>query len=65
MNAKGKKSKIDKAEEPAVNYEVSKPEQQGIDHATFDFDAEFAKGYTPEEFKLEMHKRIQAYPWKK
>jgi hypothetical protein len=65
MNAKGKKSKIDKAEEPAVNYDVSKPKQQSIDPATFDFDTEFANGYTPEEFKAEMHKRIQAYPWKK
>lgn len=29
------------------------------------FDAEFAKGLTPEEFKAEMSKRIKAYPWKK
>ena len=61
MNAKGRKSKIDKAEEPAVNYEVSKPEQQGIDHATFDFDAEFAKGYTPEEAKAESIRRIREW----
>lgn len=65
MNAKGKKSKIDKVEEAAAAYEFSKTKQQGIDHATFDFDTEFEKGYTPEEFKAEMHKRIQAYPWKK
>jgi len=65
MSAKEKKTKIDKAEEPAVNYDISKPKQQGIDHATFDFDAEFANGYTAEEFKAEMHKRIKAYPWKK
>lgn len=64
MNAKGKKSKIDKVEETAAAYELSKT-KQGIDHATFDFDAEFEKGYTAEEFKAEMHKRIQAYPWKK
>ena len=65
MNAKGKKSKIDKVEEAAAAYEFSKQKQQGIDHTTFDFDAEFEKGLTVEEFKAEMHKRIQAYPWKK
>ena len=61
MNAKGKKSKIDKAEEPAVNYDVSKPKQQGIDPATFDFDAEFEKGYTPEEAKAESIRRIREW----
>ncbi|MFA9186866.1 hypothetical protein AAGV33_04880 [Flavobacterium sp. FBOR7N2.3] len=61
MNAKGKKSKIDKAEEPAVNYDVSKPKQQGIDHATFDFDAEFKKGYTPEQAKAESIRRIREW----
>ena len=65
MSAKEKKTKIDKAEEPVVNYDISKPKQQGIDPTTFDFDAEFEKGYTVEEFKAEMHKRIKAYPWKK
>lgn len=65
MNAKGKKSKIDKVEETAAAYDIFKTKQQGVDHATFDFDAEFKKGYTLEEFKAEMHKRIQAYPWKK
>lgn len=65
MSAKEKKTKIDKAEEPAVNYDFSKPKQQGVDRTTFDFDAEFEKGYTAEEFKAEMHKRIKAYPWKK
>ncbi len=65
MNAKGKKTKIDKVEETAAAYDISKAKQQGIDWATFDFDAEFEKGYTLEEFKAEMHKRIQAYPWKK
>lgn len=30
----------------------------------FDFDKEFARGYTPDEFRREMHKRIKAYPWK-
>lgn len=65
MNAKGKKTKIDKVEETATAYELSNPKQQGIDCTTFDFDTEFKKGYTAEEFKAEMHKRIQTYPWKK
>ncbi len=38
--------------------------QQGIG-ADFDFDKEFAEGYTPEEFLAEMKKRIIQYPWKK
>lgn len=65
MDAKKRKSKITKLEEPSVDYEVSKTKFKGIDKATFDFDAEMKKGYTPEEFKAEMHKRIKAYPWKK
>lgn len=65
MDAKKGKSKIDKVEEPAVSYNVSETKQKGINRSTFDFDAEIKKGYTPEEFKAEMHKRINAYPWKK
>lgn len=61
MNAKGKKSKIDKVEEAAAAYEFSKTKQQGIDHATFDFDAEFEKGYTPEEAKAESIRRIREW----
>ncbi|MEN9909956.1 MAG: hypothetical protein RLZZ540_3115 [Bacteroidota bacterium] len=61
MSAKGEKTKIDKAEEPAVNYDVSKPKQQGIDHATFDFDTEFANGYTPEQAKAESIRRIRQW----
>lgn len=61
MNAKGKKSKIDKVEETATAYDVSKTKQQGIDWATFDFDAEFEKGYTPEQAKAEMYKRIRGW----
>ncbi|MGA9638477.1 hypothetical protein [Flavobacterium sp.] len=60
-----KDKKTDKAEEPAVFYEKSIKKQKGIDHTTFDFEEEFKKGYTPEEFKAEMFKRIKAYPWKK
>jgi hypothetical protein len=32
---------------------------------TFNFDEEFAKGLTIEEFKAEMKKRIRSYPVKK
>lgn len=65
MNAKKKNKESNKVEEPAVEYQALRPEFKGIDHKTFDFDAEFAKGLTPEEFKAEMSKRIKAYPWKK
>ncbi|KDN54431.1 hypothetical protein [Flavobacterium seoulense] len=61
MNAKGKKSKIDKVEEAAAAYEFSKQKQQGIDHATFDFDAEFEKGLTVEEAKAESIRRIREW----
>ncbi|PWB19412.1 hypothetical protein [Flavobacterium sp. HTF] len=59
------KKKNNKVEEPATEYEIQKPKFKGIDPETFDFDAEFAKGFTLEEFKAEMSKRIKAYPWKK
>nr|WP_294780094.1 hypothetical protein [uncultured Flavobacterium sp.] len=65
MDSDKENKKIDKVEEPATEYEIQKPSRQGIDPETFDFDAEFAKGLTPEEFKAEMYKRIEAYPWKK
>ncbi|KAF2082650.1 hypothetical protein [Flavobacterium sharifuzzamanii] len=65
MSSDKENEKKDKVEEPAVDYEVQKPKFKGIDRETFDFDAEFAKGLTPEEFKAEMSKRIKAYPWKK
>jgi hypothetical protein len=65
MNAKKENPKANKVEEPSVDYEVSKIKFKGIDRATFNFDEEVKKGYTPEQFKAEMHKRIEAYPWKK
>ena len=66
MNKKKDDPKNNKVEEPAVEYEIQKPQFKGIEPETFDFDAEFfAKGLTPEEFKAEMSKRIKAYPWKK
>ncbi|WP_433835393.1 hypothetical protein [Flavobacterium anhuiense] len=53
--------KIDKVEEPATEYEIQKPIRQGIDPETFDFDAEFAKGLTPEEAKAETKRRIREW----
>ncbi|MEO8532564.1 MAG: hypothetical protein ABI441_02385 [Flavobacterium sp.] len=64
MNAKKGYPK-NKTQEPAVEYEVQKSKFKGIDRETFDFDAEFAKGLAPQEFKEEMFKRIKTYPWEK
>lgn len=61
MNSKKENPKITKVEEPSVVYETSKIKFKGIDRDTFDFDEEVKNGYTPEEFKAEMHKRIKAY----
>ncbi|KIA96036.1 hypothetical protein OA93_17130 [Flavobacterium sp. KMS] len=61
MNAKKENSKINKVEEPSVEYEVSKVKFKGIDRATFDFDEEMKKGYTPEEAKAESIKRIREW----
>jgi hypothetical protein len=63
MATQKENNKSSKVEEPRAIYEVSKI--KGIDKDTFDFDAEFENGFTPEEFKTEMHKRINTYPWKK
>jgi len=65
MNPKKDNPKISKVDEPSTAYESSKVKFKGIDRATFDFDEEVRKGFTPEEFKAEMHKRIKVYPWKK
>jgi hypothetical protein len=60
MNAKEDNPKVNKVEEPSVDYKVSKIKFKGIDRATFNFDEEFKKGYTVEEAKAEMRKRMQA-----
>lgn len=65
MNTKKEKIELPKVEEPAVVYESSKLKFEGVDSPAFNFDEEFKKGYTPEQFKEEMFKRIKAYPWKK
>ncbi|MFN3639540.1 MAG: hypothetical protein ACK4UK_01345 [Flavobacterium sp.] len=59
---KDKKPKKDKVEEPASLYEKTKSQGIGKD---FDFEKEFESGLTPEQFKVEMAKRIKSYPWKK
>lgn len=61
MDSKKEHKKIDKVEEPAVEYEVQKPKFKGIDPETFDFDAEFAKGLTLEEAKAEAKRRIREW----
>ena len=61
MEPNKNKSKTDKVEEPAVFYEGTRTKQKGIDRATFDFDAEFKKGYTPEEAKAESIRRIREW----
>lgn len=61
MNAKGKKSKIDQVEEEITSYKRITTKQKGIDPETFDFDAEFKKGYTSEEAKAESIKRIREW----
>ena len=64
MNAKKNKSEINKLEENAASYERILSKQKGIDLETFDFEAEFQKGYTPEEAKAEALRRIRLW-WAK
>ena len=61
MNFKKENPKVNKVEEPAIVYESSKVKFKGIDRATFDFDEEVRKGYTPEEAKAQSIKRIKAW----
>jgi hypothetical protein len=61
MGAEKKKSENTKAEEPSVDYETSKIKFKGIDRATFNFDEEVKKGYTPEEAKEESIRRIREW----
>ncbi|SHM78383.1 hypothetical protein [Flavobacterium saccharophilum] len=61
MESKKDNKKTDKVEEPRVEYEIEKPKFRGIDRETFDFDAEFAKGLTPEEAKAEAKRRIREW----
>jgi hypothetical protein len=61
MNLKSNKPKINKTEEPSMSYETSKIKLEGINSATFDFDAEFEKGYTPEDAKAESIRRIREW----
>lgn len=61
MGSNKENKKGDKVEEPRVEYEIQKPRRQGIDSETFDFDAEFAKGLTPEQAKVESVRRIREW----
>lgn len=61
MNAKKENGKKDKVEEPAVEYQAIKLKFKGIDPEMFDFDAEFAKGLTLEEAKVESINRIREW----
>jgi len=61
MDSDKENKKIDKVEEPRVEYEIQKPKFKGIDPETFDFDAEFAKGLTLEEAKAEAKRRIKEW----
>jgi hypothetical protein len=65
MDPKKENLKVNNVEEPAIVYESLKVKFKGIDRVAFNFDEEVKNGFTPEEFKDEMHKRIKAYPWKK
>lgn len=56
-------SKPNKVEEPSVSYTLSNAKNKKASET--DFDKEFENGYTSEQFKEEMYKRINAYPWKK
>lgn len=59
MDSKNENENNNKVEEPRVEYEVQKPKFKGIDRETFDFDAEFAKGLTPEEAKLKPKEELE------
>lgn len=61
MNSDNENEKKNKVEEPATDYETQKTKFKGIDRETFDFDAEFAKGLTPEEAKEEAKRRIREW----
>jgi hypothetical protein len=61
MNAKKENPKVNKVEEPSVDYEVSKAKFKGIDRATFDFDEEVRNGFTLEEAKAESIKIIRTW----
>jgi hypothetical protein len=61
MDSKKRNSKVYKAEEPLLEYEIQQPKFKGIDRDTFDFDVEFAKGLTPEQAKAESIRRIREW----
>lgn len=49
---------LSKLEDPEIWYQISKIKDESESQKESDFDEEFENGYTPEEFKDEMHKHI-------
>lgn len=49
---------------PAILEEIEKILNQN-EKRKFNFQEEWEKGLTPDEFMVEMKKRINAWPWKK
>lgn len=69
METKTKKEELlqwlEKVEDAEVLYQIETIKNREKKKAAFDFDKEWENGYTVEEAKLEMRKRIKSYPWKK
>ena len=61
MNAKKRELEVPKVEEPSVSYKVSENKLETEKNPAFDFDAEFKKGYTPEQAKAESIRRIREW----
>ncbi|AWG20280.1 hypothetical protein FFWV33_01425 [Flavobacterium faecale] len=57
---KNKKQSLE-VKEPTVAYTGSQSKIALADQEDFNFDAEFSKGYTPEEAKAEALKRIREW----
>jgi hypothetical protein len=51
-----------KVENQSILDRVSKIKEETASIPVFDLDTEWESGYTVEEFKEEMYKRIKAYP---
>jgi hypothetical protein len=51
-----------KVEDPSILDKISKIKAETASMPAFDLDTEWESGYTVEEFKEEMYKRIKAYP---
>ncbi|HET8810216.1 MAG TPA: hypothetical protein VFM65_08135 [Flavobacteriaceae bacterium] len=56
---------LEKVDDMDVLLQIDAIKKQQKWSDTHDFDEEWEKGFTLEEAKAEMRKRIAAYPWKK